>query len=322
MAKKKIGYWMKDGKAKRINIVRISELLLSKYGVELVELDATQDTIPIVDVVFHKMSDLIFEARCGKAASVEQLGRFVQYFRCNPNVQVIDPLSNMEVLLDRVPMLDAIQRCSNSCSPDTRIYSSGYHLVVDPADVAAKIAAKEFKFPLICKSRIAQGAQGHNMSIIFNLAGLAEVKESNIIVPFIDHDALLYKVFVCGDEYNVVTRPSITLAKLQQHTADTYHFHSDTVSKCNSSTTSREQDDLCSMESFAGTPLSSDHMKQIPAWVRSLREALNLSLFGFDLLFETGTQKPYVIDINYFPSYDGFQDFHDILCEMLYKASL
>ena len=55
---------------------------------------------------------------------------------------------------------------------------------------------------------------------------------------------VLYKVFVCGDKFHVVTRPSITLHKLkrQEHQVDSYNFHSDTVSKVNAQSTSQAQE--------------------------------------------------------------------------------
>ena len=48
----------------------------------------------------------------------------------------------------------------------------------------------------------------------------------------------------------------------------------------------------------------------------------NLSLFGFDIILESGTKKPVIIDINYFPGYDGFENFHEILSDMLYQAAI
>ena len=56
--------------------------------------------------------------------------------------------------------------------------------------------------------------------------------------------------------------------------------------------------------------------------VRYLQYFQNLSLFGFDVLFESGTGKPFVIDINYFPGYDGFDEFHEHLSDMLYQATI
>ena len=38
---------------------------------------ACKDDLPIVDVMFHKMADLIFGAQQGKSADIHELNRFV-----------------------------------------------------------------------------------------------------------------------------------------------------------------------------------------------------------------------------------------------------
>ena len=42
-----------------------------------------------------------------------------------------------------------------------------------------------------------------------------------------------------------------------------------------------------------------------------------LSLFGYDVLVEEGSGKAYIVDINYMPGYAGFDEFHEVLCDML-----
>lgn len=44
-----------------------------------------------------------------------------------------------------------------------------------------------------------------------------------------------------------------------------------------------------------------------------IREALGLSLFGFDVIVSDATQELYVIDVNYFPSYKELDDFSSAL---------
>lgn len=326
--KKKIGFWMKDGKAKRINVSKIRDILMAKYQTELVNMNIVcKDDLPVVDVMFHKMADLIFGAQQGKSADIHELNRFLKYFNTHTNMRVFDPLPNIKVVLDRVSMMEAIQKCSKSCPSDQRFYSCGYHLVeeTDISALSGSLTSKDFFYPMICKSRIAQGAQGHEMSIIFNEAGLREAKMNSVVVPFIDHGSVLYKVFVCGDKFHVAPRPSINLGKLQTQSnqLDVYNFDSDTVSKVSEVSTSRVQEDLCGLSTPSDmVPLPDEYRALIPHWVKVMREVLNLSLFGFDVLFESKTDKPFVIDVNYFPGYDGFDDFHEVLADMLHQATL
>lgn len=47
------------------------------------------------------------------------------------------------------------------------------------------------------------------MAIIFSEEDLKDIKPPCVIQSFINHNAVLYKVFVVGDSYSVVQRPSI-----------------------------------------------------------------------------------------------------------------
>lgn len=47
------------------------------------------------------------------------------------------------------------------------------------------------------------------MAIIFSEDGLKNIKPPCVIQSFINHDAVLYKVFVVGEAYSVVERPSV-----------------------------------------------------------------------------------------------------------------
>lgn len=47
------------------------------------------------------------------------------------------------------------------------------------------------------------------MSVIFNERGVADCKPPCVAQSFINHNAVLYKVYVVGDHYQVVERPSL-----------------------------------------------------------------------------------------------------------------
>eukprot|EP00116_Pleurobrachia_bachei_P003546 sb/3463808/ len=242
MARRKVGYWMREGKAKRINIKLIQQILSEKHHCDLVELDP--DNLVEVEVVFHKLTDLIFDAKQGKLESIQHVKKIECYIllgrigvegnvliklRMSGRIEIFDPLPNIQVIVDRKTMMEAIQKCSNMCDLDKKFYSSGYLYVEDVSTLSTQLSDRGYTYPMMCKSRIAQGAQGHDMSLILNERGLSTVIESNVIVPFIPHNAVLYKVFVCGDRHKTLVRPSITVERLAGQ--DSYNFHSDTVSK-------------------------------------------------------------------------------------------
>lgn len=67
----------------------------------------------------------------------------------------------------------------------------------------------------------------------------------------------------------------------------------------------------------AAAPSSSRSQDEIFAAVRAIgeriRNALGLSLFGFDVIVADATQELVVIDVNYFPSYKELDDFSGAL---------
>lgn len=47
------------------------------------------------------------------------------------------------------------------------------------------------------------------MSVIFNERGVADCKPPCVAQSFINHNAILYKLYVVGDHYQMVERPSL-----------------------------------------------------------------------------------------------------------------
>lgn len=56
------------------------------------------------------------------------------------------------------------------------------------------------KFPIICKPTIAHGSKSaHDMIVIFNEKGLHVCKPPCVVQTFVNHNAVLHKVFLIGD---------------------------------------------------------------------------------------------------------------------------
>lgn len=323
----KVGYWMRQGKAKRIDVSKIRDILMRDYNLELVFLDPDSGPLPHVSAMFHKMSDLLFEAEDGDEQSIKDLAALLHYFNTNPDVRVFDPITSVKILLDRVSMYDAIQRCSNAIQkPEDKFYSCGYQFINEDQD----LNRLNISFPLICKSRIAQGSKGHDMSMVFNKDGLLEVRKGCLAVPFINHDAVLYKIFICGDYHKIIKRPSIRNFTLEESEGmNVYHFDSSTISKYYGTSSLQSQGktdstgtaDESQHKDYNENDLEGVNTELIASWVKVFRHTLNLSIIGVDLIFESKTNKPYIIDVNYFPGYDGCENFHQSLADMLYNAT-
>lgn len=60
--------------------------------------------------------------------------------------------------------------------------------------------ARGVTFPLVCKTLLAHGSSSaHRMSVIFNEAGLSHCKPQCVLQSFVNHNAVLYKVFLVGN---------------------------------------------------------------------------------------------------------------------------
>ncbi|CAB1445019.1 unnamed protein product [Pleuronectes platessa] len=169
-------------------------------------------------------------------------------------------------------------------------------------DVLEQIRRQGLTFPFICKTRVAHGTNSHEMAIIFSEEDLKDVKPPCVIQSFINHNAVLYKVFVVGDSYTVVERPSLKNFPAGPADRKAIFFNSHNVSKPESSS------DLNSRENVEGVsqPPSDDVIRELS---RSLREALGVSLFGIDVIINNQTGQHAVIDINAFPGYEGVPEF-------------
>lgn len=56
------------------------------------------------------------------------------------------------------------------------------------------------RFPVICKPTIAHGSKSaHDMIVIFNEKGLNVCKPPCVVQNFVNHNAVLHKVFLIGD---------------------------------------------------------------------------------------------------------------------------
>uniref|UniRef100_A0A3B3VJ70 inositol-1,3,4-trisphosphate 5/6-kinase n=1 Tax=Poecilia latipinna TaxID=48699 RepID=A0A3B3VJ70_9TELE len=102
-------------------------------------------------------------------------------------------------------------------------------------DVLEQIKLQGLTFPFICKTRVAHGTNSHEMAIIFSEEDLKDVKPPCVIQSFINHNAVLYKVFVVGDSYTVVERPSLKNFPAGPAERKSIFFNSHNVSKPESS---------------------------------------------------------------------------------------
>uniref|UniRef100_A0A673YA67 Inositol-tetrakisphosphate 1-kinase n=1 Tax=Salmo trutta TaxID=8032 RepID=A0A673YA67_SALTR len=260
-----------------------------------------------LDVIIHKLTDLILEADQNDTQSVLLVQRVQDYIEAHPETIVLDPLPAIRTLLDRCKSYQLIHRIED-CMQDERICSPPFMVLNTECgpDTLEKIEKHGLTFPFICKTRVAHGTNSHEMAIIFSEEDLKDVKPPCVIQSFINHNAVLYKVFVVGESYTLVERPSLKNFPAGPADRKAIFFNSHNVSKPESSS------DLTSRDNVEGVsqPPSDDVIRELS---RSLRQALGVSLFGIDVIINNLTGQHAVIDINAFPGYEGVPEFFNNL---------
>uniref|UniRef100_A0A4W6FCU5 Inositol-tetrakisphosphate 1-kinase n=1 Tax=Lates calcarifer TaxID=8187 RepID=A0A4W6FCU5_LATCA len=300
---RRVGYWLSEKKMKKLNFQAFADLC--RY----VTLDLSQplEEQGPLDVIIHKLTDLILEADQNDSQAVLLVQRVQDYIDAHPETIVLDPLPAIRTLLDRCKSYQLIHRIE-SCMQDERICSPPFMVLNTECspDVLEQIRRQGLTFPFICKTRVAHGTNSHEMAIIFSEEDLKDVKPPCVIQSFINHNAVLYKVFVVGDSYTVVERPSLKNFPAGPADRKAIFFNSHNVSKPESSS------DLTSRENVEGVsqPPNDDVIRELS---RSLREALGVSLFGIDVIINNQTGQHAVIDINAFPGYEGVPEFFNDL---------
>uniref|UniRef100_A0A8C9RW00 Inositol-tetrakisphosphate 1-kinase n=1 Tax=Scleropages formosus TaxID=113540 RepID=A0A8C9RW00_SCLFO len=330
---RRVGYWLSEKKMKKLNFQAFADLC-RKRGIEVVQLDLSlplEEQGPL-DVIIHKLTDLILEADQNDMQSLLLVQHVQDYIEAHPETIVLDPLPAIRTLLDRCKSYQLIHRIEDRMQ-DERICSPPFMVLNSECgpDTLEQIRKHKLTFPFICKTRVAHGTNSHEMAIIFSEEDLKNVQPPCVIQSFINHNAVLYKVFVVGESYTVVERPSLrnfpsgsageTVFRCHgsarkrhtgagsgrwRHKRKAIFFNSHNVSKPESSS------DLTSRENVEGVsqPPSDDVIRELS---RALRQALGVSLFGIDVIINNQTGQHAVIDINAFPGYEGVPEFFNDL---------
>uniref|UniRef100_A0A7N9CCV7 Inositol-tetrakisphosphate 1-kinase n=2 Tax=Macaca fascicularis TaxID=9541 RepID=A0A7N9CCV7_MACFA len=301
---KRVGYWLSEKKIKKLNFQAFAELC-RKRGIEVVQLNLSR---PIeeqgpLDVIIHKLTDVILEADQNDSQSLELVHRFQEYIDAHPETIVLDPLPAIRTLLDRSKSYELIRKIE-AYMEDDRICSPPFmELTSLCGDDTMRLLEKNgLAFPFICKTRVAHGTNSHEMAIVFNQEGLNAIQPPCVVQNFINHNAVLYKVFVVGESYTVVQRPSLKNFSAGTSDRESIFFNSHNVSKPESSSVLTELDKI---EGVFERP-SDEVIRELS---RALRQALGVSLFGIDIIINNQTGQHAVIDINAFPGYEGVSEF-------------
>ncbi|CAI9720274.1 inositol-tetrakisphosphate 1-kinase-like [Octopus vulgaris] len=303
----RIGYLLSDKKEKKFNLEKLAVRLREK-DIELIKIDlnySLEDQGPF-DIIIHKITDVLSRADEGSEKDQLYANNFKNFIRNHPECTLVDPLENVCRLLNRYEQYLQVQKLELSSNGIEVFVPTFVELKSNVIEEnKCKLKAANMEFPFVCKPQVAQGEiLSHEMAIIFNEEGLKDVRPPCVAQSFITHNAVLYKVFVVGDEQFICERPS--LKNLTAGDDKTIFFNTNDVSTPDATHFLNEMDEK---------ELSSRHVKpnftKLKDLGNQLRSHLKLGLFGIDVIIECGTNRYAIIDINIFPGYKGIDSFYD-----------
>ncbi|XP_022112419.2 inositol-tetrakisphosphate 1-kinase-like [Pieris rapae] len=309
---KTIGIWISEKKSHKLNWNELVNVC-RRHGYNLIKLNLDQ---PIeeqgnLDVFLHKLTDIIAASDQGDSKASSIIGRVEQYISNHPNVTIIDPLNNVRILLNRYTYYSIIQE-------EISLQKIG---VFTPA--FAKFTTNNIEqnieimkqrgvtFPVICKPTLAHGSKlAHEMILVCNQRGLNVCKPPCVVQSFVNHSAVLYKVFVVGNRYHICQRPSLKNFYPSDDMEPIYYSTGEVSKACSQSTLSI----LDPNEVQSEKAIDDDKVRMI---IKVLRKRIGLLLLGFDIVIDNWTGNHALIDINVFPSYDTFPNYFENLLDCI-----
>jgi len=225
--------------------------------------------------------------------STQWLTNFKQFLKIHSVIE-IDPLECQEKLTSRAKMVELFHQLSGSI-PTLAVPKS---IIISENE---KIP-EDFPFPVICKTVEASGAlTSHEMGLVWTPKGIEEFVRPILVQQFINHNATIFKVFVIGDFFYIVKRPSIK---------NFYPDDSTRTIKFNSQ----------NFASLHGNPTEELPEREfIDSINKYLSNNLGLTLIGFDIIKCSSTGTYYIIDANYFPGYTGVEDCPKKILDLIIK---
>ncbi|MPC25205.1 Inositol-tetrakisphosphate 1-kinase [Portunus trituberculatus] len=244
----------------------------------MIDMNSPLDDQGPFDLILHKVTVLYAQALNNNDKAANAINMFENYIKKHPETFVMDPLPGVHKLLLR---------------------NQTYELL-----------HQRFRYDVCKPVTGGGGVEAHEMAVVFNEMGLSEFRLPCVAQSFINHGAVLYKLFVLGPVWFVIVRPS--LKNFYAGEQETVYFNSSNVSKADSRSPLTQLDP---------GDMEDELPKADPAVfnriVTNLREALNMDLLGIDVVIDSNTGKYGIIDVNAFPSYDSVPNLMEHLVDLL-----
>ncbi|KAL2725330.1 inositol-tetrakisphosphate 1-kinase-like [Vespula squamosa] len=307
-----IGYWVREKKRQKLNFDDFEKVCRTEgFSLKLVDIYSSLESQGPFHVFLHKLVDLLAHAEGGNGNAINVTSKLQEYIDKHPELIVIDPLENVKKLHNRYKYYKIIQE------------SIHFNDVFIPNFVELKstnvlenmriLKQSGVKFPFVCKSLLAHGSSdAHKMMVIFNSKDLKDCQPPCVAQDFVNHNAILYKLFVVGKNFHVVERPSLrNFYSDDCASLSTLFFNTHDISKPDSKS-------KWSILSEEHVPTSvKPNVEILEKIVKGITKIFGLHLVGIDIVIENDTKKYAIIDVNVFPGYDGYPNFFQHLIDSI-----
>lgn len=155
----------------------------------------------------------------------------------------------------------------------------------------------------------------HQMALVINEKGLEialnhdSYKNGFLVQKLIDHDEMLLKVYVVGEKIVLAQRESLPNLSKESLDEDIIFFQSNEKF-------SKHKTFSKYYKGFENNIVNESVIKII---AQEISKNFQFSLFGFDLIIESGTGIYYLIDTNYLPSFREVTNFKELLHDHIIK---
>ncbi|KAI4463704.1 inositol-tetrakisphosphate 1-kinase [Holotrichia oblita] len=307
----RIAYWMSDKKLQKINWKEFEKICM-KYNFEIFKLDLNKslESQGPFNVFLHKLTDIIALENQGDPKSSHIIKAVECYISEHPSIIVIDPIPNVRRLLARYQCYSIIHATGLH---KYGIFTPNFCEITsyDKEKTIQQLKDANVRYPFICKPLLGHGSKkAHEMCIIFNEKYLKDCRAPCVAQTFINHNAILYKIFVIGQQFYFVERPS--LKNFYESDRKTICFASSDISRANSQS---------SLSVLDPEDISVQEIKPNPKILQKIAETLRLAfemdLIGIDVVIENSTGKYGIVDVNAYPGYDGFPNLYDALLQCI-----
>ncbi|KAG7196843.1 hypothetical protein KM043_014007 [Ampulex compressa] len=227
-----IGYWISEKKRQKFNWEDFSTVCESEgFQLKMIDVNLNLESQGPFHVLLHKLTDTLAHADNGDKNAKAIIARIEEYICQHPEAIVIDPFENIRMLSNRYKSYEIIQegmRLNDVFTPKfTEIKSQNI------MENLSTLKLSGIKFPFVCKPLFAHGSSNaHKLMIVFNEEGLKDCQSCYVAQNFINHNAILYKIYIVGKYFHVVERPSLKNFYEEDCTAlNTLYFNSHDICK-------------------------------------------------------------------------------------------